>query len=62
MGGSPTRKVHLDTDIGGDVDDLCALAYLLRAPGVELTGVTTNLELDGRRAGYVRYVLELEGR
>jgi hypothetical protein len=26
--------VHLDTDIGGDIDDLCALAMLLRWPGV----------------------------
>ena len=25
-----TRKVHLDTDLGGDIDDLCALAMLLR--------------------------------
>ena len=23
-------KVHLDTDLGGDIDDLCALALLLR--------------------------------
>jgi purine nucleosidase len=56
-------KVHLDTDFGGDIDDLCALALLLRWPGgVELTGVTTVGEIDGRRAGYVRYVLGLEGR
>ncbi len=37
-----TVKVHLDTDLGGDIDDLCALALLLRWPeGVQLTGVTT---------------------
>jgi hypothetical protein len=24
------RRIHLDTDIGGDMDDLCALALLLR--------------------------------
>ena len=55
-------KVHLDTDIGGDIDDLCALAMLLKWPGVELTGVTTVAEEGGRRAGYARYVLDLAGR
>lgn len=55
-------KLHLDTDLGGDIDDLCALAMLLRWPGVELTGVTTCAEEGGRRAGYVRRVLALEGR
>lgn len=53
-------KIHLDTDIGGDVDDLCALAMLLRWPGVDITGITTTAEENGRRAGYVRYVLALE--
>lgn len=55
-------KIHLDTDIGGDMDDLCALALLLRWPGVEITGITTTAEEHGRRAGYVRYVLNLTGR
>lgn len=55
-------KLHLDTDIGGDIDDVCALALLLRAPDVEITGVTTVLEDGGRRAGYARYVLDLAGR
>lgn len=56
------RKIHLDTDLGGDIDDLCALAMLLRWEDVELTGITTVAESSGRRAGYVRYVLGLEGR
>ena len=54
-------KVHLDTDLGGDLDDLCALAMLLRWENVDLTGITTVAEANGRRAGYVRYVLDLEG-
>jgi purine nucleosidase len=59
----PKQKIHLDTDLGGDIDDLCALAMLLRAPGnIQLTGVTTVAEANGRRAGYVRYVLALEGQ
>jgi purine nucleosidase len=56
------HQVHLDTDLGGDIDDLCALAMLLRWEDVELTGVTTVAEANGRRAGYVRHVLELEDR
>src|SRR5437016_2499354 len=31
----------LDTDIGSDIDDAVALAYLLRQPRCELLGVTT---------------------
>ncbi len=56
-------KVHLDTDLGGDIDDLCALAMLLRwSKDIQLTGITTVAEANGRRAGYVKYVLGLEGR
>lgn len=54
--------LHLDTDIGGDIDDLCALAMVLNWPGVELLAVTTNSDDRGRRAGYARYALELAGR
>lgn len=57
-----TVKVHLDTDLGGDIDDLCALALLLAAPRVEITGITTVADDRGRRCGYVRYVLQLAGR
>jgi len=55
-------KIHLDTDIGGDMDDLCALAMLLKWPDLDITAVTTVCEDQGRRAGYVRYVLNLMGR
>jgi purine nucleosidase len=55
------HKIHLDTDLGSDIDDLCALAMLLRwSDGVHLIGITTVAEENGKRAGYVRYVLELE--
>lgn len=54
--------VHLDTDVGGDLDDLCALALLLSWPEVEISGITTMVEDRGRRAGYARYVLDLAGR
>ncbi|MGI6206661.1 MAG: nucleoside hydrolase [Anaerolineae bacterium] len=55
-------KLHLDTDLGGDIDDLCALAIVLGWPGAELIAVTTNSDDGGRRAGYTRYALELAGR
>ena len=55
-------KIHLDTDLGGDIDDLCALAMLLRREEISITGITTVAEADGRRAGYVRYIVGLEGK
>lgn len=54
--------LHLDTDIGGDIDDLCALAMVLNWPGVELLAVTTSSDDGGIRAGYARYALGLAGR
>ncbi|WOJ92177.1 nucleoside hydrolase [Congregibacter variabilis] len=35
------RKILLDTDIGSDIDDAVALAYLLRQPRCKLLGITT---------------------
>lgn len=55
-------RVHLDTDLGGDPDDACALALLLGWPDLEVTGITTTADADGLRAGYVRHVLALAGR
>jgi inosine-uridine nucleoside N-ribohydrolase len=54
--------VHLDTDLGGDPDDVCALAMLLGWPAVEIAGISTTIDPGGVRAGYVRHVLELAGR
>ena len=55
-------RIHLDTDFAGDTDDACALAYLLARDEVDLVGVTTVADADGRRAAYARYFLELAGR
>ena len=55
-------RVHLDTDIGGDTDDLCALAMLLGSPEVDLVGVTTVTDTEGQRLGFVRHALDLAGR
>jgi purine nucleosidase len=61
-GHAVVMLVHLDTDIGGDTDDACALAFLLGQPDVELAGVTTVADRAGRRAGYARHCLDLAGR
>jgi inosine-uridine nucleoside N-ribohydrolase len=55
-------KIHLDTDFGGDIDDICALALLLKSPDVEITGITTVAENGGKRAGQVQYTLKIVGR
>ncbi len=56
------KRIHLDTDLGGDTDDLCALAMLLGRSDVEITGITTSAEMQGLRAALVRYTLRLAGR
>ena len=40
----PGKKIPviLDTDIGGDIDDIWALAMLLKSPELDLRLVTTN--------------------
>ena len=55
-------RVHLDTDLGGDIDDICALAMLLRWPDVDITGITVVGDTNGKRTGYTRHVLAIEGR
>lgn len=54
--------MHLDTDFAGDTDDAAALAMLLGWPDVELVGITTVADPDGRRAGYVARMLEIARR
>jgi inosine-uridine nucleoside N-ribohydrolase len=56
------KRIHLDTDLGGDTDDLCALAMLLGWPDVEITGITTSAEAGGQRAAFAEYVLRLVNR
>jgi purine nucleosidase len=51
--------VHLDTDIGGDTDDVFALAMLLRWSGVEIAGISTSTEIGGKRAAMARYAMRL---
>jgi inosine-uridine nucleoside N-ribohydrolase len=55
-------RIHVDTDIAGDPDDVAALCYLLARPDVELIGVTTVDDPGGVRAGYAVEVLRMAGR
>jgi len=57
-----TTRVHLDTDLGGDIDDICALALLLHWPDIEITGITVVGDNKGKRTGYTRYALSVAGR
>lgn len=56
------RKVLFDTDIGTDIDDALALAYLLCEPQCELLGVTTVTGEPERRAEMVSAVCRNLGR
>ena len=45
-----THKIWLDTDIGSDIDDALALAFLLNRDDCELVGISTVTEIDCQRA------------
>ncbi len=55
-------RIHLDTDFAGDTDDAAALVMLLGLPEVEIVGITTVADPDGRRGEYVRRTLDVAGR
>lgn len=54
--------VLVDTDIGSNVDDALALAYLLRQPRCDLIGVTTVTGDVRRRAAVAEVVCRAAGR
>jgi inosine-uridine nucleoside N-ribohydrolase len=56
------KRIHLDTDLGSDTDDLCALAMLLGWEDVDLVGVTTSTDPGGIRAGYTHHALRVASR
>ncbi len=55
------KKVLLDTDIGNDIDDALALAYLLMEPECELLGVTTVSGQPETRARMVNAICRAAG-
>lgn len=56
------RLVLFDTDIGNDIDDAVALAYLLNEPRCRLLGVTTVTGDTARRAALAEVVCRAAGR
>jgi len=57
-----TIPVLYDTDIGSDIDDAVALAYLVNQPRCELLGVTTVTGETAKRASLVDAVCRAGGR
>ena len=57
-----TIKILLDTDIGSDIDDAVALAYLLAQPEADLLGVTTVSGQSHLRAQMVDAICQVAGR
>ena len=55
-------KVILDTDIGSDIDDAVALAYLLTQPECELLGITTVTGEADRRAQMASALCKAAGK
>lgn len=55
-------KVLLDTDIGTDVDDAVALAYLLSHPDCELLGITTVTGEAMKRASLASVLCQAAGK
>jgi inosine-uridine nucleoside N-ribohydrolase len=55
-------KVLLDTDIGSDVDDAVALAYLLSHPDCELLGIATVTGEAEKRASLASVLCKAAGK
>jgi inosine-uridine nucleoside N-ribohydrolase len=60
--GAEPIPVVLDTDIGDDIDDTWALAYLLRSPELDLRMVLTDYGDTVYRAKVAAKLLEVAGR
>jgi purine nucleosidase len=56
------QKVIFDTDIGSDIDDAVALAYLLAQPACELLGITTVTGQAVQRAQLASALCRAAGR
>jgi len=59
---SDRTPVLFDTDIGSDIDDAVALAYLLCQPQCELVGITTVTGETSQRAALAQVICEAAER
>ena len=57
-----TKKVYLQTDIGGDIDDFWALVMLLKQPWLDLRMILTDTGNTVYRAAICAKLLQLAGR
>ncbi len=62
ISASGQEKILLDTDIGSDIDDAVALAYLLSEPRCELLGVTTVTGAAYKRTALTKHLVEAAGK
>lgn len=56
------KKILIDTDIGGDVDDALAIAMALNTKDIEIVGITNVYLANAWRAGVTRQLLKTYGR
>lgn len=56
------KKIILDTDIGGDIDDAACLAYLLKHPNCDLIGITTVCGYPVERAMIADAICKVAGK
>ena len=57
-----THKIWLDTDIGSDIDDALALAFLLNRPDCDLLGISTVTEIENQRAKLASVLCRIAGQ
>ncbi|MBG0787714.1 MAG: nucleoside hydrolase [Anaerolineaceae bacterium] len=57
-----SKRILLDTDIGSDIDDAVALAYLLMQPEADILGVTTVSGQSLMRAEMVDAICRVTGQ
>ena len=57
-----TIPLLFDTDIGSDIDDAVALAYLLHQPRCEMLGITTVTGEPDKRAALADAIVRASGR
>jgi len=56
-----TKPVIIDTDIGGDPDDLFAVIAALRSPELAIQAFISSDEHHGHRAGFLEHIVQLAG-
>lgn len=56
------KKLWIDTDMGGDIDDALAITLAMNAPQLDLVGISTVYMANEWREGLVRNMMKAYGR